>query len=71
MAARIIQAFPAHAAAPSAPFGVHQVLARLGAMMEARRTRKQLAEMDARLLADIGTSRGQAAMESARPFWDV
>jgi uncharacterized protein YjiS (DUF1127 family) len=43
----------------------------LTAMLRARRTRRLLAEMDDRMLADIGVDRGQAHMESARAFWDV
>lgn len=41
------------------------------AMLKARQTRRLLAEMDSRLLADIGTSRTDAAMEANRPFWDI
>lgn len=70
MATHTVRAFPVPAAR-RAPIGVGQVWARIGAMIEARRTRKLLLEMDSRLLADIGTSRGDAAMEAARPFWDV
>ena len=41
------------------------------AMLQARQTRRLLAEMDSHLLADIGISRADAAMEANRPFWDV
>lgn len=51
--------------------GPHMVWAQLRLMIEARRTRRLLAEMEPRLLADIGTSPGDARMEAARPFWDV
>lgn len=33
------------------------------------RQRRALARLDDRLLADIGVSRREAAMEAARPFW--
>lgn len=36
---------------------------------ERRRQRRALAQLDDRLLRDIGVSREQAARESARPFW--
>ena len=45
--------------------------AMLTAMLRARQTRRLLAEMDDRLLADIGVSRGDAATEASRPFWDL
>lgn len=35
-----------------------------------RDTRRQLAEMDDRMLADIGVSRAAAQFEAARPAWD-
>lgn len=41
------------------------------AMLQARQGRRLLAEMDPRLLADIGTSRADAQMEAGRPFWDI
>jgi uncharacterized protein YjiS (DUF1127 family) len=34
-------------------------------------TRRGLAEMDARMLSDIGVSRADAARECSRTFWDV
>lgn len=40
-------------------------------MLQARRTRRLLAEMDGRLLADIGANRADAAMEANRKFWDI
>jgi uncharacterized protein YjiS (DUF1127 family) len=40
-------------------------------MLQARQTRRLLTAMDSRLLADIGTSRADAAMEANRPFWDI
>lgn len=69
MAARII-AFPL-APAPRAPIGTAGLWAKVAAMVEARRTRLALAEMDAHHLADIGLSRGDALSEATRPFWDL
>lgn len=36
---------------------------------ERMRQRRALAELDARLLADVGLSREQVARECAKPFW--
>jgi uncharacterized protein YjiS (DUF1127 family) len=36
---------------------------------ELRRSRRQLAELDDRLLADIGLDRAKARYEAARGFW--
>lgn len=36
---------------------------------ERARGRKLLLEMDARILKDIGLSRGMAAAEAAKPWW--
>ena len=47
------------------------LMRRLGLMLEARRTRRLLAEMDHHLLADIGIGLGDAQMEACRPFWDL
>ena len=33
------------------------------------RTRRALAELDARLLADVGLTRAEAAREAGKPFW--
>ena len=42
----------------------------LGRMLEVRRTRGILAELDSRLLKDIGLSRSEAQQEVARAAWD-
>ena len=34
-----------------------------------RRTRRTLSELDERQLADVGLTRRQALLESAKPFW--
>ena len=39
-------------------------------MLEVRRTRGILAELDSRLLKDIGVSRSEAQQEVARAAWD-
>lgn len=51
--------------------GLWRIWRRVGAMLEARRTRRLLTEMDHRLLADIGTTRADAMAEANRPFWDI
>lgn len=70
MASRITLAF-----APTAGFAPRSALLRAWAaasmMLQARSTRRMLAEMEPRMLADIGASRSDAQMEAARPFWDV
>ncbi len=58
------------------PHGVVRGMARTGwtalaAMVRARQTRCMLAEMDDRMLADIGVSHGEAMSEAARPAWDT
>jgi len=44
---------------------------RLSLMLEAWRTRRILAEMDPRLLKDIGVSRAEAQAEANRAPWDI
>jgi uncharacterized protein YjiS (DUF1127 family) len=41
----------------------------MGAWIERSRQRHALAELDGRLLKDIGVTRAQAAREIAKPFW--
>lgn len=45
------------------------IVARLAAAWSAARTRRLLAEMDDRALADIGASRAEAVWEDSRPIW--
>lgn len=45
--------------------------AALCTMLQVRSTRRMLAEMEPRMLSDIGLSHGQAHREASRPFWDV
>ena len=47
------------------------VVDRLALMLEVWRTRRILAEMDPRLLKDIGISRGEAQAEATRALWDI
>ncbi len=46
-------------------------LARLQAVRQAVRERRALAQMDERMLADIGLSRAQAEVEINRKPWDI
>jgi len=50
---------------------MRQVWTALAEMARARRTRRLLAEMDDRMLADIGIGRGDALMEASRAPWDI
>ena len=59
---------PTISRAPVRPWLV--VARHVALMLEARRTRRILAEMDPRLMKDIGIGRAEAAREVARPFWD-
>lgn len=48
-----------------------QLQVRIRAMLAVRRSRRDLANLDARLLQDVGLTAGQVERESTRPFWDV
>lgn len=37
--------------------------------MERARQRRELAQLDARMLRDLGLTRGQALAEARKPFW--
>ena len=69
----VTRSFPALSATPgfSAAHVVRQAWTAAFAMYQARATRRMLAEMDGRMLADIGVDRGQARAEASRPFWDI
>jgi uncharacterized protein YjiS (DUF1127 family) len=43
----------------------------LAAMLHAIETRRRLAEMDERMLRDIGVTRSEALEEAARAPWDI
>lgn len=49
---------------------VSAILLRLDAMLEKRRSRLALLELNDDQLKDIGISRADACREAARPFWD-
>lgn len=51
------------------PAGLAGLLAWLGRTMLRSRGRSSLAELDDRLLRDIGVSRAEARRESNKPFW--
>ena len=46
-----------------------QVLVAVATALERHRQRKRLAELDPRLLRDIGVSAEDAWQEARRPFW--
>lgn len=48
---------------------ISQAWAALARMQQRRRERRQLAELDERLLRDIGIERADALRESRKPFW--
>lgn len=48
----------------------YSVMQRLALMYEAWRSRRILAELDPRLLKDIGISRAEAQAEITRALWD-
>lgn len=56
---------------PGRPSLAQRALARLAEMHRAHRTRKLLAEMDDRLLSDIGIGRSEALTEASRAPWDI
>jgi uncharacterized protein YjiS (DUF1127 family) len=47
------------------------LLAQIGAALALRHQRKQLAQLDALQLQDIGLTADQAIAESRRPIWDA
>lgn len=64
--------FTPHNAGVTSPTQLlRQAWTALAEMRRARRTRRLLAEMDDRMLADIGIGRGDALMEASRAPWDV
>lgn len=59
------------AARPAKPVVQHGWLAWLAAMLRAIETRRHLAQMDERMLRDIGLTRGDAIEEANRAPWDL
>lgn len=51
--------------------GVWQVWTRVSEALRARRTRRELMEMDSRMLSDIGIGRAEAWSEAQRAPWDT
>ena len=51
--------------------GLHRAGTWLHRMVQVAGTRGHLAEMDARMLADVGLSRSDAFMEMNRAPWDI
>ena len=50
-------------------FSVVQMIRKAKFWANRSRQRKQLARLDARLLADVGITQEQANVEIAKPFW--
>lgn len=51
--------------------GIWQVWTRVRDALRARRTRRELMEMDGRMLSDIGIGRAEAWTEAQRAPWDT
>lgn len=56
-------------AARERPAVATRLLSRLFAWLERTRSRRQLGELDDRMLADIGVDRATAHREAESPFW--
>lgn len=70
--ARIIQFHPVAGTGRAKPDVCRQgALPALRSMLRAIATRRQLADLDPRGLADLGLSRADALAEAARAPWDV
>jgi uncharacterized protein YjiS (DUF1127 family) len=50
-------------------FAFQQIIAKVKTWENRSRQRKQLAKLDARMLADIGITAEQVTVEVAKPFW--
>lgn len=71
MAARMTLSTVRFVSAVAPRASLRQVWAAAVEMAQARRTRRMLAEMDDRMLADVGLGRGDAMMEASRAPWDL
>lgn len=58
-----------HSLLASRPTFTARLRARLQLCWQSRRTRQQLAQLDARQLADAGISHAERGAELAKPFW--
>lgn len=59
-----------YAARPAEPFRLSEIVARFARWGRLRAERNALANLDQRLLRDIGLDPAEAAHEADRPFWD-
>ena len=50
-------------------FSIKQAISTIRVWMERGRQRQHLAELDDRLLADVGLTREQVEYEISKPFW--
>ena len=64
-----VTVIPRPTALPALRDAATRALTRLFGWREQARSRAMLAELDDRLLADIGLSRADVARECDRPFW--
>ena len=67
----ITSSHPAQAYRHTLGFRARQVLPWLGKMFDVARERRQLAELDDRMLKDIGLGRSVAFREADRSFFDL
>jgi uncharacterized protein YjiS (DUF1127 family) len=72
MSASHFVAAPARRASAGGLFGsvMRQVRNGVALAWRKRKTRRMLADMDERMLADLGISRAQASFEASRWMWD-
>ncbi len=54
---------------PARGVGAASLMARIRVLLARRASRRALASLDARLLADVGLNREQALREAAKPLW--
>ncbi len=69
MSGTIVHAAPRTGGTTHRDLGLAGVLRTLRTWQRRRNDRAHLAELDERLLADIGITPYQAAAESGKPFW--
>ncbi len=64
------QDFP-RSARPASPALSLRFLGKLPRLFALQRQRRQLRQLDAHLLHDLGISRAEAEREAQKPFWDA